>query len=194
MKVNIHYGDLWGFHNINKKHFIVIPTNITVTKQGNAVMGRGLAKQASQKYTQLSRNYGLKIKKDKTINGFYIFKKLGLIMFPVKDHWKDSADLKLIYNNLLLLLDMLSIDTDIKQVGIPMLGCGFGGLQYEHVLPILLGGFKTKLNVLSRIHMVIPPNKLYGIEQYRESFLPSPRANKKDCRVSISQCFSDIEI
>ena len=180
-------GDIWDWHNPNKKQFICIPTNQTVSKQGNAVMGRGIAFQAATKFPKLKKDYGKLLLNNKTMNGFYIFSKYGLITMPVKKHFKDQANIELIngsMENLSLLLDM---NNTIKSVAIPMLGCGFGGLLYEKVLPVLLKHWHEKMI------LVIPPDELYNKEEYRESFLPGID-NRKDKRVSLSGQFPDLEM
>lgn len=44
-------GDIWDFWN--RGHYIVIPTNGSVKKNGEAVMGKGLALQAKEKISEL---------------------------------------------------------------------------------------------------------------------------------------------
>ena len=193
MQVNIHYGDLWNFHNKDESKYIVVPSNTTVRKDGSAVMGRGIAAQAAKKFQKLPRAYGTRLRKQKTIDGFFVFKKRAIIMLPVKHDWKDNANVELIKDGLDLLSQVLNVDKSIKSVGIPMLGCGFGGLAYEFVLPMLFSFIRKNHAHINRIHIVIPPNKLYSIEEYRESMLPAI-GGKKDKRVSLSGSFSDVEI
>jgi len=180
-------GDLWDYHSKKKGHYVVVPTNTTTNKRGHAVMGRGIAAQASKKFPKLARQYGKRLRKDKTVNGFCVFKKLRLIMFPIKRHYKDDANLALIENSLKNLKLTLLFDKSIKKVFLPMVGCGFGNLLYEQVLPLLL------TDIFDNMTIVIPPNKLYSKDKYRESFLPG-RSGKKDRRVGLSNCYSDIEV
>lgn len=190
MQEQIHCGDLWDFHNISSGKFVVVPTNTTVHKGNYAVMGRGIARQASDKFKKLARSYGKKLKGDKTLDGFYVFKKRGLIMLPVKRDWRQKADRKLIEHMLQILMYTLKITPSIKEVTIPMLGCGFGGLIYEDVLPMLLIAASM---YPGRIAIVVPPHRLYSLDKYRESFLPAV-GGKKDRRVSLSGEFCDVEI
>lgn len=47
------YGDIWEYHK--QGYWIVITTNGFVKKNGCAVMGRGVAKQAVTKYPSLPK-------------------------------------------------------------------------------------------------------------------------------------------
>jgi len=185
---NILIGDIWDCLNVKKGRFIVIPTNSQTNANGYAIMGRGIAYQARLHFPKISMLYGNKLTNNKTIKGFYIFKKLGLIMFPTKSKWSESADIHLIKKMLNLLSLAINKYSFIKQITLPMIGCGFGELSYEQVLPYIL----TLLAMNKKIYLIIPPNHLYGNEKYRESFLPGS-TNRKDKRVSLSNNFSDLE-
>lgn len=120
--------------------YIIIPTNCQIRKDGTAVMGAGLAKQASDKYSRLQYLYGkaIQYKKDKPkaittsdING----KPKSLICFPTKIHWKDSSSIELIKQNAILVSEHVSKD---DKIALPKLGCGLGGLNWEiQVKPML---------------------------------------------------------
>jgi hypothetical protein len=183
-KTNIISADIWAL--FKKDTNIVIPTNISVKANGDAVMGRGLAYQAAKNIPELPRLYGKAIKAGKTIDGFYVFPKLGIVTLAVKRHWKEDADIKLIESQLEL-LQRSAEKLDYGTLLMPVIGTGFGRLYYEQVLPLILKySFKEML-------IVIPHNKVYAVEEYRESFLPGVNG-KKDRRVSLSGCFGDVEI
>lgn len=179
--------DIWNKHATHNDMFIVLPTNLSVNKNGNAIMGRGLAKQAADKFPKLSTKYGNVLKNDLGTHGVYIFFDTRIIPCPVKKNYKDDADLKIIERSLKLIMDLRDgLKTKIKLL-IPMLGCGFGGLMYEQVLPLLLE-YCPKGS-----YIVIPPDNVYGKDKYRESFLPGI-TDKKDRRVNMSNKFNDIPI
>jgi len=185
-KIVIHRGDIWDCL-AKTSHYIAIPTNMTLNKQKHNVMGRGMAAQAAKMYSSLPKLYGKRIRNKQTIDGFTYFKKYRLIMLPVKQHYSKSASLSMIEEGLKLLSQLLDVEPSIKRVCVPMLGCGFGGLLYEQVLPIILKYYHKRMIV------VIPPDELYANETHRESFLPGA-AGRKDRRVSLSGMFSDVEI
>ena len=180
----IAHADIWSL--FKKDSFMVVPTNISVKANGNAVMGRGIAAQAAKNYPELPRLYGNAIKSGKTIDGFYVFPKLGIVTLAVKKNWRQDADIKLIESQLEL-LQRSAEKINYGTLLMPMIGTGFGRLTFEQILPLLLKySFKEMV-------IVVPPNSVYASEEYRESFLPGIKG-KKDRRVSMSGCFSDVEV
>ena len=184
MSTRIANQDIWELFDDNS--FIVVPTNISVKANGNAVMGRGIAAQAVQKYPNLPKLYGKAIIEGKTINGFYVFPKYRIVTVAVKKHWKQDADIVLIESQLEL-LKRSTEKMNYETLLMPLIGCGFGRLTYEQILPLLL-----KYSFDGMV-VVVPPNELYASEDYRASFLPAI-SGKRDRRVSMSNCYSDIEI
>lgn len=184
-RISLTEADIWELYDSDDS-FIVIPTNMSIKSNGEAVMGRGIAFQAVNRFDGIKKIYGSALMNNKTINGFYIFPKYRLITIAVKRHWKDNADLQLIESQLEL-LKKSSNKMNYGTVFVPMLGTGYGGLLYEQVLPLLL-----KYSFDGMV-IVVPPDSLYASEEYRESFLPGAN-RKKDRRVDLSGCFSDINI
>jgi len=183
-KTSIISADIWAL--FKKDTNIVIPTNISVRINGDSVMGRGIAAQAAKNFPELPKLYGKAIREGKTIDGFYVFPKLGIVTLAVKRHWKEDADIKLIESQLEL-LQRSAEKLDYGTLLLPMLGCGFGRLTYEQVLPLILKYYFKEMLI------VIPSNELYAKEEYRTSFLPGVNG-KKDRRVSLSGQFCDVEI
>jgi hypothetical protein len=133
-------GNIWIHLGVRK---VVVPTNIGWKKTGANVMGAGLAKQAAEVidkklplwYGEQCQRYGA----DTPVLEY----ELGLVMFPVKPlnelaphlSWKQRASLKLIERSTIQLAEMYS---GIKrEIAIPMVGCGNGGLDPSDVRPIL---------------------------------------------------------
>jgi hypothetical protein len=141
-------GDLWDF--LEKGHWIVIPTNGSIKKNGEAIMGRGLALEAKQKFPSLPKELGEHIRaEENTIGDFHRFR---LITFPVKDKWYEKADLDLIEHmcrELVILLDK-EFATIPSPVYIPRVGCGNGRLKWEDVKPILERHLDDKFIVVHR--------------------------------------------
>ena len=132
-------GNIWSYH---PSHYIVIPTNVGWRKNGKNVMGRGLARQAAERYPELPRWYGRLCKGHGSIIGIF---HNDLIMFPVKPlnesaphlSWKSKASLKLIEASVEKLAFLKTNYMDDRPVAIPMVGCGNGGLEMSEVRPIL---------------------------------------------------------
>jgi len=90
------FGNIWEQHEVGR--WVVITTNGDVRKDGACVMGRGVAKQAADKFPDLPYKLGNALNVGG--NKVNIFDDLKIITLPVKHHWKDKADLNLIAKSL----------------------------------------------------------------------------------------------
>lgn len=129
-------GDIWKMHKENKHSLIVIPTNGTVNKNEQAVMGRGLAADAVRKYLTIDFELGKLL--SKMGNHAFYFWKYRLITFPVKYEWHQMADLSLIQRSTKELQEIIDVGK-FTNVLVPRVGCGNGGLTWDKVKPILVG-------------------------------------------------------
>lgn len=135
-------GNIWSLIN-EEFNTICITTNGTIKRNGEAVMGAGIAKEAKERYPDLPARLAISIKTDgnkprllKRDNGLYLFS------FPVKHNWWENADITLIERSAKLLptyIDSLNqrFKTDIKKVLIPRPGCGNGKLNWSDVKPVI---------------------------------------------------------
>jgi hypothetical protein len=125
-------GNIWDFHK--KGHWIVIPTNGTVRRDGACVMGRGVAAQAKAKFPELPKAIGQCLR----IFGNEVFimdqGDLRMLTFPVKHNWWEKADLRLIEESCKKLKATWSCDDEIYMV---RPGCGNGKLDWKEVKPLL---------------------------------------------------------
>jgi O-acetyl-ADP-ribose deacetylase (regulator of RNase III) len=64
-----------------------------------------------------------------------------IINFPTKKHWRSNSKLSDIRTGLDDLVRQVK-DLSIKRVAIPPLGCGLGGLPWEHVRPLIERAFE----------------------------------------------------
>lgn len=121
-------ADLWE----EPADYRIITTNGTITKDGYAVMGRGVAYQAKQRYPGLERLLGSLLQE----HGNHVMRiqQYKLITFPVKHHWWDRADLNLIARSVRELRDM--IDPGVRYVMVRP-GCGNGRLTWGQVHPLM---------------------------------------------------------
>lgn len=120
---------------------LVIPTNGNVTAYGKAVMGKGVALQAKQRWPKLPGDLGKALKRDgnriahfgyQSENGFE-----RVIIFPTKENWPENSTLSLIEKNTIALANYFAELKNDLTCYLPRLGCGAGGLQWEVVKPIL---------------------------------------------------------
>lgn len=61
-----------------------------------------------------------------------------ILNFPTKKHWKMPSQYDYIYTGLQALREWL-IQTKVKSIAIPPLGCGNGGLDWSKVRPMIIG-------------------------------------------------------
>lgn len=139
------YGDLFrpgiGFGAI------CITTNGITRKDGAAVMGRGVALQATKKWPGIEYVLGELIQKNgNTTQRLTSWgeKKITLsthdevydmpfhiISLPVKHHWGDQADVGLIERSL---KELIYVACDVEgKIALPRPGCGNGGLSWGKV-------------------------------------------------------------
>ena len=116
---------------------ICVTTNGFVKSNGRAVMGAGCARelrdsahQASYKLGQLILEHGNRPMRFMAVNN------TPVCSFPVKHHWKEKADLKLIENSARLLVE-LADKFGYTRIVIPRPGCGNGKLSWNNVRPAL---------------------------------------------------------
>lgn len=123
-------GDLWYYH---PHGYICITTNGMVKSNGECVMGRGVAYQATQRFPGIARELGSVIQKYG--NHVHVLSN-NLVSFPVKHHWKDQADPDLIKRSVLELVELFGWHEDAR-VYLPRPGCGNGRLRWTDVKPLL---------------------------------------------------------
>lgn len=117
----------------NKADAICVTTNGIIKKDGNAVMGAGVAKVFAQAYPNLPAELGLRL--NAYGNRVYLFpkydgNKADVISFPTKNHWRDKSNLKLIETSLKQLVHIAYISR-YEMIILPRPGCANGGLNWE---------------------------------------------------------------
>lgn len=124
-------GNLW---EANTKFIRCVTTNGIVKRNGELVMGRGNALQATQRYPQLSRILGSYV--ETSGNMVYYLEQFNVASFPVKHNWRDKADIELIKKSchqLNALLNNLG-----RFAVLPRPGCSNGRLYWERdVKPVI---------------------------------------------------------
>ena len=146
-----------------KVDWFLITTNSTSTK-GKAVMGRGIALEASKRFPTIAKDFATKMgpcfpatattasgissiashatsmhyRPVSTI-GDYDGQKIGYFM--VKDHWASDAKLGIIEDSTHMLIDILHSVQELHNkditVALNFPGIGNGRLKREDVLPII---------------------------------------------------------
>lgn len=130
------FGDFWEIYGDAR----CITTNGALRTNGDAIMGKGIALQAKQRYTRIETALGRLIQKYGN-HVYYIGN--GFISFPTKHHWKDyESDIGLIKRSAIELVSILKGDIPIKKksnmrILLTRPGCGSGNLDWKDVRPVL---------------------------------------------------------
>lgn len=136
--------------------WVCIPTNGDVNAQGNAIMGRGVAKQAvvyfqgtsNKSKMLLQQVLGNRLRQIGNIP--FVFYDWEVISFPTKHHWNDKkADIKLIKQSAIRLKDIMDT-TGMTELFLPRVGCGNGKLIWQEVRPVLKKIFDNRFIVVSK--------------------------------------------
>ncbi len=108
------------------------------------IMGKGIALQFKQAYPDNYNAYKNACNKNEVqIGKMFVFElnslmeKKYIINFPTKKHWKEKSEIDYIEKGLDDLVSVID-KYKIKSIAIPPLGCGYGGLDWKSVKPIIL--------------------------------------------------------
>lgn len=124
--------NLWDFDS--EIYYRVITTNGNINIKNEAIMGRGIALQAKERYPGLPSKLADRLKLYG--NKVNIFAEYKIITFPTKDNWREKSTYELIKSscvNLAVLCKVFSI----KKIVMPMVGCSNGGLKWVDVKKII---------------------------------------------------------
>lgn len=138
----------------------VITTNGVVNARGEAVMGRGCAREAASRWPQLSKYLGGVLLGSNHVHdlGEWVFNsprhrttsgRFHLVNFPVKHRWWDRADLDLIARSAGELRRLVD-GSDWELIVVPRPGCGNGRVKWEEVKPLLTDLFDDRFLVVSK--------------------------------------------
>lgn len=136
-------GDIWEYHH--RQQWVAITTNGFVKSNGHAVMGRGTARQAMEKFPLLPAFLGARIKTSG--NHVHCLSRFRLFAFPVKHHWAQDADLELIRRSTKELAQVVT-ELGVLKVFMPRPGCGNGRLDWNKVRPILFKHFDDRFVIV----------------------------------------------
>lgn len=134
-------GDMWSV--FGKTDLFLITTNPIINKQGLAVMGRGIAKEASDRFPSIRRDFASHMQNLRATDtwpsycdliGRYDNQDVGFFM--VKNHWSEPADLDVIRRSVNELYDW-DVDCEFRRVDLNFPGIGNGRLSRKQVLPII---------------------------------------------------------
>jgi hypothetical protein len=137
------YGNLWELAD-QGCDALVITTNGYVRKDGRAVMGRGIAKEAADRFLELPGQLGTALRKEGNHCFVFAYQPYDIVAFPVKPifgpngepGWRARAEIPLIETSARELVK-LADRYDWTDVLMPRPGCGFGSLKWAQVKPVI---------------------------------------------------------
>jgi O-acetyl-ADP-ribose deacetylase (regulator of RNase III) len=113
------------------------------------VMGKGLALQFKKTWPDNYDAYARACRFGEVVPGkMFVYSIDGLvnprfiINFPTKRHWRDNSRLEDIETGLLALVDEIQRHS-IQSIAIPPLGCGYGGLDWNVIRPLIEQSFSN---------------------------------------------------
>ncbi len=135
-------GDIWDYLGLA---VIAITTSGSVAKDGRAVLGRGCARQAGARFPGLASSLGRMIGE----GGNHVHQlDNGLVSFPVEETAWSLPELHLILRSCHELVGLADREGWTRVV-VPRPGCGFGGLDWNQVRPLLESCFDGRFSVIS---------------------------------------------
>ena len=137
-------GDIWEHYG---NAFVAITTNGSLTPDGRAVLGRGVAKQAALRYPELAEKLGRLVAE----RGNHVFDLgKGMVSFPVEETAWSIPDLRIISGSALE-LKALADTLGWSEIVVPRPGCGGGGLAWEDVKPVLAPWLDDRFIVIRQL-------------------------------------------
>lgn len=124
-------GDLWTLHAGAR----CITTNGMVRRDGQAVMGAGVALAAKQRYPDLPTILAKSLRRHGNHVAYLGYRDgAHLYSFPTKHDWRDPSDIDLIRRSAEELRDLVLPDLErLQPVLLPRPGCGNGQLAWHDV-------------------------------------------------------------
>ena len=137
----LEHGNMWSI--LGETDGFCITTNSNVRTDGALVMGRGIAREARDRFPDLAYKAGAWILEHCGSNGKYGLLNMGkfgtnacILLFQVKYLWSDNADLELI-KNATRELKATAEKYPQKRFDLNYPGIGNGKLQLRNVQPLL---------------------------------------------------------
>lgn len=146
--MNIITGDMF---TMPTKHdnteAICIPTNGMIKKDGNAVMGKGVALYADRQY-QLGKKLAEHLVKNGNVPGILANdQNVHIISFPTKNNWADDSDIELIKQSAEHLVKIAD-ENNLKSIYLPKIGCGCGRLDWDAVKSVISDIFDDRFTIV----------------------------------------------
>ena len=137
------YGNLWNFHELAP---VCVTTNGILKKNGELVMGAGIALQAKQYFRALPGKAGIAV--EMYGNHCFYFMEERIFTFPTKHDWRDPSDITLIERSCHELVQITD-NNNFHRVYLPRPGCANGQLEWEEVRDVIEPILDNRFTVVS---------------------------------------------
>ena len=133
------FGDI--FSTLGRADALCVTTNGVIKRNGELVMGAGIALQAKQRFPGIAIEAAKGVGKghDSHVRPIHLFKPdedslhpTMIVALPTKLHFKDSSPLDLVIRSLKELVSLTDI-MQWKAVVLTQPGCGHGGLKWNYM-------------------------------------------------------------
>ena len=127
-------SDLWKILKQESNCGFCITVNGNLKKSGDLIMGKGIAKEALDRYPGIDSFFGDKISQSGV--GCYLYpveNNNALISFPTKKNWWQNSDINLIMESCWRVKSILDTTNHIQKIYLPRPGCGLGKLCWNDV-------------------------------------------------------------
>lgn len=130
-------GDIFCLPGEGRDAWLLCPVNCQA-----GVMGAGLARAFAKRWPALAKAHRVAVEVGELRPGCVkvvaVSRRSSVVLFPTKDRWSRPSELRWIHQGLIDLGKVLGLGHSPVAVGIPMLGCGLGGLDWRDVRPLVL--------------------------------------------------------
>ena len=132
-------------------HCLIAPVNTV------GVMGKGLALEFKRAFPDMFRVYKLHCDNKTLKVGNLMFYKGNdttriICLFPTKEHWQNPSQLRYIDTGMQAFVKFYA-EWNITSVAFPKIGCGLGGLDWEHEVHPLIQKYLGSMDLDIRIHL-----------------------------------------
>ena len=127
------FGNMWDVYE--EADVFVITTNSYITQKNKLVMGRGIAREARDRFPGIDKRLAKSIPHMETY-GLCADPETGIVGFQVKHHYRNKAKLKLVRYSSALLSGIASEYSSLS-IHLNYPGIGNGGLKTKQVLPYI---------------------------------------------------------
>src|SRR6266702_2859187 len=135
-------GNIWDYLG---SAVVAITTNGTVSRSGNALFGKGCARQALGYFPDLPQRLG-KLLRERGNHVHWLGD--GIVSFPVEETPWENPDPRLISRSARELRELADLH-GWTAVVVPRPGCGGGGLDWREVRPLLEELFDDRFSVIT---------------------------------------------